>query len=95
MIFLGQFKMADHYDPDAERAGLVGGGSSTVPRGGGSGSKNIEWGKFGLSEDTNANTTSGSETGGLGGIESTQDSYQQGAGGEKIQELFDEQQQVK
>ncbi len=78
--------MADHYDPDAERSGLVGG-----PRGGGG--KNIEWGKFGLSEDTNANTTS-TGGGGLSGLDGNTDSYQQGIGGEKIQDLFDEQQQV-
>ncbi|XP_072027523.1 solute carrier family 12 member 8-like isoform X2 [Amphiura filiformis] len=77
--------MADYnyQDLDAERSGLVG-----APKGGG---KNIEWGKFGLSEDTNANTAS--SVGGLGGVDGNADSYQQGVGGEKIQDLFDEQQQ--
>ena len=83
--------MADHYDTGSDVTQRPAGG-------GGGGSKNIEWGKYGLSEDGNANATSGGDAGGEveggGGYAGIGDSYQQGVGGEKIQELFDEQQQV-
>ena len=70
--------MSDGFDQDADSALLT--GKKTKP----STNKNIEWGKFGLSEDKPAGD--GTALAGDG------DGYQTGAGGEKIQELYDEQQ---
>ncbi|XP_071804275.1 solute carrier family 12 member 8-like isoform X2 [Asterias amurensis] len=70
--------MSDGFDQDADSALLT--GKKAKP----STNKNIEWGKFGLSEDKPAGD--GTALAGDG------DGYQTGAGGEKIQELYDEQQ---
>ena len=53
-----------------------------------SGKKEIDWGRFGLSEESHAKSYNETTLTGYGG----EGGYQQGEGGQKIQELFDEQQ---
>ncbi|XP_071506178.1 solute carrier family 12 member 8-like [Diadema antillarum] len=82
--------MADDYNGGTGGEGsekLIGDPSPTADNKAG-GKKEIDWGRFGLSEESHAKNYSDNTLTGYGG----ESGYQQGESGQKIQELFDEQQ---
>eukprot|EP00057_Strongylocentrotus_purpuratus_P034863 XP_796834.3 PREDICTED: solute carrier family 12 member 8 isoform X2 [Strongylocentrotus purpuratus] len=79
--------MADDF-LTGEGAQLVGDPSPASDQGGKAEKKEVDWGRFGLSDESHAKSYTENTLTGYGG----DGGYQQGEGGQKIQELFDEQQ---
>nr|XP_054760151.1 solute carrier family 12 member 8-like [Lytechinus pictus] len=72
----------------AEGVQLVGDPRTAPGQGDKASKKDVDWGRFGLSDESHAKSYTESTLTGYGG----DGGYQQGEGGQKIQELFDEQQ---